>query len=197
MPITKEQATNEAKVVITKRQDTAPGRVGDNYMIIRQDFQESVPCVLLSDGYWYELDKLDLYVDSESANPTAYPLPDDWRDYMPSSATVNKADPLYPSKDLIDTTQDAIDELGKLQLHESVGEYLKRMAVDKREVIAKPAHYNSTKITAFDVIKDWGLDFFLGNVAKYLQRNERKGTQLADLKKARAYLDEKIAQLEA
>ena len=61
----------------------------------------------------------------------------------------------------------------------------------------KPAHYNDTAITPFQVINDWNLDFYLGNTVKYLCRREKKGNELADLRKAAAYLAIKIEQLEA
>jgi hypothetical protein len=60
----------------------------------------------------------------------------------------------------------------------------------------KPAHYNDTTITPFQVIDDWKLDFYLGNVVKYVCRREKKGNELADLKKAATYLARKIQQLE-
>ena len=61
-----------------------------------------------------------------------------------------------------------------------------------------PSHYNSTKISAFDVIDDWGLDFYVGNVVKYIQRAGKKegNSELQDLKKAKRYLEKKIELLE-
>ena len=64
------------------------------------------------------------------------------------------------------------------------------------EPITKPAHYNSTAITALQVIDDWGLDFRLGNTVKYIARHKKKGTELADLRKAAEYLDLAIKRLE-
>lgn len=61
-----------------------------------------------------------------------------------------------------------------------------------------PSHYNSTKISAFDVIDDWKLDFYSGNVVKYIQRAGKKenNSELQDLKKAQRYLEKKIELLE-
>jgi hypothetical protein len=59
-----------------------------------------------------------------------------------------------------------------------------------------PSHYNAASITTFDVVQAWELDFFLGNVVKYVQRHKHKGKPLEDLKKAARYLQEAIAQLE-
>lgn len=58
----------------------------------------------------------------------------------------------------------------------------------KEDVISTPSHYNSTSITALQVIDDWNLDFYLGNVVKYIKRHELKGNALQDLKKAAQYL---------
>ena len=61
-----------------------------------------------------------------------------------------------------------------------------------------PAHYNSTKISAFDVIDDWELNFYSGNVVKYIQRAGKKenNSELQDLKKAQRYLEKQIELLE-
>ena len=61
----------------------------------------------------------------------------------------------------------------------------------------RPGHYNDTAITPFQVIDNWNLDFYLGNTVKYLCRREKKGNELDDLRKALAYLQEKIRILEA
>lgn len=62
----------------------------------------------------------------------------------------------------------------------------------------KPDYYNDTGITPFDVIDSWGLDFYLGNVVKYIKRAGRKenNSRLQDLKKAYQYLFEEIAREE-
>lgn len=56
-------------------------------------------------------------------------------------------------------------------------------------------HYIQHKIQPWDVIAEYGLDFWEGNVIKYLLR--RKGMRLIDLKKARHYLDYLIEREEA
>ena len=68
------------------------------------------------------------------------------------------------------------------------------------EEIDHPAHYaEGRKYEPKDVIRDWGLNFFLGNTVKYISRAGRKGTEstLKDLRKARWYLDDEITALEA
>lgn len=58
----------------------------------------------------------------------------------------------------------------------------------------KPTYYNDTKITPFDVIDDWGLNFYLGNAVKYIKRAGKKAgnSRLQDLKKIREYIDHEI-----
>ena len=70
----------------------------------------------------------------------------------------------------------------------------------KSEAIDHPKHYGGedNPYEAIKVIEAWGLDsdFYLGNVVKYICRAEHKQANLTDLKKARWYLDRKIAGLE-
>lgn len=63
--------------------------------------------------------------------------------------------------------------------------------------INHPAHYTTGKIEVWDFIADQKLDYFLGNVVKYVCRCTHKGEELKDLQKARAYLQERIEQREA
>jgi hypothetical protein len=51
-------------------------------------------------------------------------------------------------------------------------------------------HYKQKAIQPWDIITEYRLDFFEGNVLKYLLR--RKGDRLEDLKKAQHYLERKI-----
>lgn len=64
--------------------------------------------------------------------------------------------------------------------------------------ISKPSHYcEGRKYEPKDVIRDWSLNFNLGNVVKYISRNGRKSgeSSLKDLQKARQYLDFEIEAL--
>lgn len=63
----------------------------------------------------------------------------------------------------------------------------------------KPDYYNDSKITPFDVIDDWELDFYLGNAVKYIKRAGKKdgNSRLQDLKKIREYVDQEIRLEEA
>ena len=57
-----------------------------------------------------------------------------------------------------------------------------------------PSHYTDGAIETSDYIADKKLNFFLGNVVKYVSRaGKKKGVDpLEDLKKARWYLDREI-----
>lgn len=64
------------------------------------------------------------------------------------------------------------------------------------ENFLNPKHYCSgRKYEPWDVIKDWNLDFDLGNVVKYVSRAGRKGDAVEDLEKARQYLDHALEYL--
>lgn len=64
--------------------------------------------------------------------------------------------------------------------------------------IDHPDHYGGqdNPYEAIKVVEAWNLDFYLGNVVKYISRAGKKGDELEDLKKARWYLDRKIARME-
>lgn len=66
-----------------------------------------------------------------------------------------------------------------------------------KDDVSRPAHYTMGKIEVFDFIKAWDLSFAEGNVVKYVVRAPYKGSHLKDLKKARWYLDQLIAQAES
>lgn len=71
---------------------------------------------------------------------------------------------------------------------------------DKEDIIGHPNHYCAgRKYEPKDVIRDWNLNFNLGNAVKYISRNGRKdgNSSLQDLKKARQYLDFEIDYLES
>ena len=62
-----------------------------------------------------------------------------------------------------------------------------------------PSHYTDGKIEVIDFIEDKHLGFHLGNAVKYIARAGKKDPTkiVQDLKKARWYIERKIARLEA
>lgn len=63
-----------------------------------------------------------------------------------------------------------------------------------------PRHYEGNGIMPWEVIDAWGLDYYLGNVAKYICRAGKKNnaTRLDDLNKARNFIGKAIElELEA
>ena len=64
------------------------------------------------------------------------------------------------------------------------------------DAVNHPAHYNQGKIEVADFIEDQRLDFFTGNVVKYVVRAPHKANEMVDLKKARWYLDRCIKRAE-
>lgn len=65
--------------------------------------------------------------------------------------------------------------------------------------VSHPAHYCDGGIETLDFILAKKLDFLTGQVVKYISRAGKKdpAKELEDLKKARFYLDRKIAEMEA
>ena len=60
-----------------------------------------------------------------------------------------------------------------------------------RDVQVGGQHYKDKAMQPWDIIDAWGLDFYAGNVLKYLLRYKHKGG-VEDLKKALHYLDKLI-----
>jgi len=62
----------------------------------------------------------------------------------------------------------------------------------ERDMLSRPSHYTQGKYEVIDVIEDWGLNFNLGNVLKYIGRAKHKGDYKKDLKKALFYIRREI-----
>lgn len=76
-------------------------------------------------------------------------------------------------------------------------EYYKEDTFDPvKDDVNQPEHYTLGSIEVFDFIKAWQLSFAEGNVVKYTVRAPYKGSRLKDLRKARWYLDQLIADAE-
>ena len=64
--------------------------------------------------------------------------------------------------------------------------------------VKHPSHYvEGRKFEPKDVIRDWGLNFNLGNAVKYIARAGRKADLVEDLKKAQQYIQFEIDAIEA
>ena len=59
----------------------------------------------------------------------------------------------------------------------------------KTGMASKSSHYNVGAIQPIDLIASQNLNFFEGNIVKYVCRAKRKGTPIQDLEKAKQYLD--------
>ena len=82
------------------------------------------------------------------------------------------------------------------QAHEYVDPYDQPHDQPPTSMIDKPPHYNAGEIECIDYLEDnlgLGFEYYReGNIKKYLHRFRHKGSEIADLKKARWYLDRLI-----
>lgn len=64
--------------------------------------------------------------------------------------------------------------------------------------VKHPSHYTEgRKFEPKDVIRDWDLNFNMGNAVKYLARAGRKDDKIEDLRKAQQYIQFEIDAIEA
>jgi len=56
------------------------------------------------------------------------------------------------------------------------------------EKVDHPDHYQSQTIEVIDIIDSFSLDFYRGNIVKYVLRSDKKGREIEDLRKAQWYL---------
>lgn len=78
--------------------------------------------------------------------------------------------------------------------------YIVKDRLREDEAVTSPAHYvEGRKYEPKDVIRDWDLNFNLGNAVKYIARNGRKDGESAvkDLRKAVTYLNFEIDYLKS
>ena len=68
---------------------------------------------------------------------------------------------------------------------------------NKGDNVNHPAYYTDGSIEVSDFIADKNLNFFRGNVVKYVARAGKKNaeTEVEDLQKARWYIDREIERL--
>jgi hypothetical protein len=65
-------------------------------------------------------------------------------------------------------------------------------AIDHKEKVNSPVHYQSDKFEVIEIIEEFNLNFNLGNVIKYVLRSGKKENAKLDLEKARWYLSRQI-----
>ena len=82
--------------------------------------------------------------------------------------------------------------MGKLLNNQKV--LVKKGAQIVADDINSPSHYTQGDYEVIDVIEDWGLNYHLGNVVKYVARCEHKGNKVKDLKKAIWYLERELSK---
>lgn len=67
----------------------------------------------------------------------------------------------------------------------------------KADTVNHPSHYCFGRFEVIDVLSEWfPTDPLLWQVGKYIARASRKGNELEDLKKAKFYLERRIALME-
>jgi hypothetical protein len=66
----------------------------------------------------------------------------------------------------------------------------------KKDQVVKPEHYERWEIEPVTFIMLNNMDFWRGNVIKYVARAGFKDSEIQDLEKAKRYIDMRINQLE-
>jgi nicotinamide riboside kinase len=96
-----------------------------------------------------------------------------------------------------DISDSILDQFEIYDLHH-MSEFKKAILSSKTEAVNHPAHYGGedNAYEAIKVIEAWELDFLLGNTVKYIARAGKKDSEVQDLKKAKFYLERRIAKLE-
>jgi len=65
-----------------------------------------------------------------------------------------------------------------------------------KEAVDHPDHYQGQGIEVIEIIDSFELDFYRGNIVKYILRADKKDNEVEDLKKAKWYLEKLIAKME-
>ena len=73
----------------------------------------------------------------------------------------------------------------------------KQVTEEKPDMVNHPPHYTQGKFEVIDVIDDWKLGFYEGQIVKYVARSRYKADRIGDMKKAAWYLARRIQILEA
>ena len=133
-------------------------------------------------------------------NRTSYPIPEGYRMLQPGE--VIKENDLYWN----DVTG-AFFEVPKTREYCGAADPAKHSCIirahhpaqitEQRADLIKPDYYHTDNVyEPFKIIRHYGLNFFEGNVLKYLLRAGKKSsaTRLEDLRKANTYLASEIEQ---
>ena len=102
---------------------------------------------------------------------------------------------VYPVIEVRDCDYTIINEMGVKCIYDKHLFEVVEPLDDIPSMVEHPQHYNKGKYEVIDVINDWGLNFDLGNVVKYIARAEHKGNKLEDLEKALFYLQYEVDRL--
>ena len=98
---------------------------------------------------------------------------------------------------IVNENEDLVTEfrLEESELHHNIDE--KTLVKIEGNAVAHPAHYNQGKYEVKDVIRDWNLNFNLGNAVKYIARAPYKHPDkiIEDYEKAKQYIDFEIEYL--
>jgi len=65
-----------------------------------------------------------------------------------------------------------------------------------KQSVDHPDHYQGQGIEVIDIIDSFELDFYRGNIVKYILRADKKQNEIEDLKKAKWYIDKLIQKME-
>lgn len=76
--------------------------------------------------------------------------------------------------------------------HFAVGACKNALCENGHDPVNSPSHYRGNGMEAIDVIEAFKLDYYLGNVVKYVLRSGKKGERAEDLSKAIWYLKRAI-----
>jgi hypothetical protein len=65
-----------------------------------------------------------------------------------------------------------------------------------KDITHSQDHYKQTDIEPIEVIEEYNLNFCLGNAIKYILRADHKGSRVADLEKARWYIERELMRVD-
>jgi len=87
-----------------------------------------------------------------------------------------------------------IEAIKELFYDEEDPQLLVETPYPKSDDVNRPDHY-TRGIEVTDFISSWNMDWFRGNILKYIVRCPYKGNTIKDLEKAKWYIDDLITRL--